>query len=332
VELAYDDARRWGADLLMLLGTAPVVADAVSRHLVAADVAGYPSHGIGMLPTYLDQTASGELVTAAVPGIVEERPAHLTVDGNHGFGHYTMEWALDAALATAEDTGVCAVNIMRCGHVGRLGGYVTNRPAAVLACVGTIADLADALVAPPGGREALLGTNPIAFGFPGEPPFVLDMSTSAMAYYQLVRVAKVGGAVPDGVLRDAQGAPTTAAAEILRGGTMQPFGGHKGYGLSIMAGLLGGLATQGEGPAINGAFLLVLHQNVFGGPAADAALDRLRSAEPVDTGRPVRIPGHRSWDALRRGKSRRIPIPDELLDEVKVRLDARGLRFPPFSR
>jgi uncharacterized oxidoreductase len=326
---SYHEVRRWVEELLALLATPYVVANAVARNLLAADVAGYPSHGIGMLPTYLDQIASGDLVADAVPDMVEERPAHLTVDGKSGFGHYAMEWALDAALTRAEREGVCAVNIIRCGHVGRLGGYVADRSAAVLACVGTVADLDDALVAPLGGREALLGTNPIAFGFPGERPFVLDMSTSSMAYYQLVRVAERDGTVAAGVVQDAKGTPTTAAAEILRGGTMLPFGGHKGYGLSIMAGLLGGLATRGTGPAINGVFLLVLNENLFGGPASAAALDRLRSAEPVDAGQPVRVPGDRSWKALRDKDCSRVSVPGELVAELASRFEAHGLRLPP---
>jgi LDH2 family malate/lactate/ureidoglycolate dehydrogenase len=317
----------WAADLLAVVGAPRPVAGTVARHLVGADAAGHRGHGLAMLPTYLDAIDAGELRPDAEPALVEDRGAHLIVDGRHGFGHHALSWTLTLVIDKARKYGLAGAHLVRGGHVGRLGGYVLDgaaQSAAVLITVGSVADDADALVAPHGGRGRRLGTNPIAFGCPGDPPFVLDMATSTMAYYDLVLMAAAGEQVPPGVLVGAAPGGPGPADDPLAGGGMLPFGGHKGYGLSLLAGVLSGLATAGTGDdpgddeGLRGVFVLAIDQRGLTVPGRiDAALARVRASEPVDPLRPVQVPGDRAAALRARSEERGVSVPPDLVERIR---------------
>jgi LDH2 family malate/lactate/ureidoglycolate dehydrogenase len=317
----------WAADLLAVVGAPRPVAGTVARHLVGADAAGHRGHGLAMLPTYLDAIDAGELRPDAEPALVEDRGAHLIVDGRHGFGHHALSWTLTLVIDKARQYGLAGAHLVRGGHVGRLGGYVLDgaaQSAAALITVGSVADDADALVAPHGGRGRLLGTNPIAFGCPGDPPFVLDMATSTMAYYDLVLMAAAGEQVPPGVLVGAAPGGPGPADDPLAGGGMLPFGGHKGYGLSLLAGVLSGLATAGTGDdpgddeGLRGVFVLAIDQRGLTVPGRiDAALARVRASEPVDPLRPVQVPGDRAAALRARSEERGVSVPPDLVERIR---------------
>lgn len=315
----------WASELVGALGAPAHVAEVVARHLVTADASGHASHGLAMIPTYLDAIRSGDLVPAAEPRLVADQQARIVVDGGRGFGHYTMDWTMREVSRRAESAGVCLASIIHCGHSGRLGGYALDaaeQGKAVLIGAGTVADEIDALVAPAGSREPLLGTNPLAFGHPGRPPVVLDMSTSAMAYYQLCQLAAAGARVPHGVLVDVDGVSTTQAADIERGAVLLPFGGYKGYGLSVMVGLLSGLASAPTEPA-GGAFVIAIDKRDGGGAGA-AATDRLRAATPSGPD-PVTVPGDRSRAVFATSIAEGVEVPGELVAELCDRI---GLPAP----
>ena len=324
----------WAAELLAVAGAPGPVAATVARHLVGADAAGHRGHGLAMLPTYLDAIDAGELRPDAEPVLVEDRGAYVTADGRHGFGHHALSWTLSLVIEKARRYGLAGAHLVRCGHVGRLGGYVLDgaaESAAVLVTVGSLADDADALVAPDGGRERLLGTNPIAFGCPGDPPFVLDMATSAMAYYDLALVAAAGGAVPAGVLADGAGDGSAPPDDPLAGAAMLPFGGHKGYGLSLLAGVLSGLAANGprDDSGVSGVFVLAIDQPRPTGPSRiDAALARVRATEPVDPGRPVQVPGDRARARRARAEEHGVSLPSDLVERIRDRLGRRDRVLP----
>jgi hydroxycarboxylate dehydrogenase B len=331
---ARAEVAAWAARVLVAAGTPSSAAATVARHLVDAEASGHPSHGLGLLPLYLDDIAAGRIVPAAEPKVVRGRPAHLVVDGGSGFGHLAVELALERALRASRTEGACAVNVVRCTHVGRLGGYVeaiAQASAAALLCLGTIADAEDALVAPAGGRERMLGTNPIAFAAPSDPPLVVDLATSAVAYYELLRSARAGEGLPEGVLLDRAGEPTTRAEDVEEG-TMLPFGGHKGAALALVAGVLGSLAADADAPSAGGVFALVLdasHDRARGALAAIArALERVRASAPAPSSAAVRLPGDAS--RARRAESERhgLAVPDELLADLGRRL---GASLPPLG-
>ncbi len=330
----------WAGDLLTVVGAPGPVAATVARHLVGADAAGHRGHGLAMLPTYLDAIDAGQLRPGAWPALVEDRGAYLVADGRHGFGHYALSWTLSLVIEKARQHGLAGAHLVRCGHVGRLGGYVLDgaaESAAVLVTVGSVADEADALVAPHGGRERLLGTNPIAFGCPGDPPFALDMATSAMAYYDLTLLAAAGGEVPPGVLVGGAGDRPVPPDDPLGGGAMLPFGGYKGYGLSLLAGVLSGLAAAGpvagagpgEGPAVSGVFVLAIDTRRLPVPSRiDAALARVRASEPADPRQPVQVPGDRATALRARSEERGVGLPPGLVRRIRAWLRGHGRVLP----
>jgi LDH2 family malate/lactate/ureidoglycolate dehydrogenase len=330
-----DQLTAWAADLLAVAGAPRPVAATVARHLVEADAAGHRGHGLAMLPTYLDAIDAGELRPEAEPAVVEDRGAHLIVDARHGFGHHALSWTLTLVIEKARRHGLAGAHLVRSGHVGRLGGYVLDgvaQSAAVLITVGSVADDADALVAPYGGRERLLGTNPVAFGCPGNPPFALDMATSAIAYYDLALMVAAGEDLPPGALVD--GAPDRPGGEDdpLAGRAMLPFGGYKGYGLSLLAGLLSGLAANGprDGAGVSGVFLLAIDQPPMTAPTGiDAGLARFRATRPIDPSRPVQVPGDRSRARRARSDKHGVTLPSYLVERIGVRLRAHDRAMPP---
>jgi LDH2 family malate/lactate/ureidoglycolate dehydrogenase len=329
----------WAAELLTDVGAPRPVAATVARHLVEADAADHRGHGLAMLPTYLAAIDSGALRPGAEPVLLEDRGAYLVTDGRHGFGHYALSWTLTLVIEKARRYGLGGAHLLRCGHVGRLGGYVLDgaaESAAVLVTVGSLADDDDALVAPHGGSERLLGTNPIAFGCPGSPPFALDMATSAMAYYDLALLAAAGTPAPRGVLVGGLRDQPVPGQDLLAGAAMLPFGGYKGYGLSLLAGVLSGLAAADPGragpgvdPAVNGVFVLAVDRPRLTAPGLiDAALARVRAADPIDPQCPVLVPGDRAAAARARAAEHGVSLPPELVERLRGWLGRRGQALP----
>ena len=334
------DLAGWAAELLLTAGAPGPVAATVARHLIEADAAGHRGHGLAMLPVYLDAVDSGGLRPAAQPVLLEDRGAYLVADGQHGFGHYALSWTLTLVIERARQYGLGGAHLVRCGHVGRLGGYVLDgaaQSAAVLLTVGSLADDADALVAPHGGSARLLGTNPVAFGCPGSPPFALDMATSAMAYYDLALLAAAGIPAPADVLAGGARDETAPDDDPLAGAAMLPFGGYKGYGLSLLAGVLSGLGAAGHGSAVagvqaavNGVFVLAIDQSGLPSPSLiDLALARLRATEPADPRHPVLVPGDRAAAARAHAGEQGLSLPPGLTERLHAWFCRHGRMLPP---
>ncbi|WP_336204285.1 Ldh family oxidoreductase [Nonomuraea sp. LPB2021202275-12-8] len=259
--ITADELRGLAQDVLAAAGTPSETAALVAASLVDADLAGHGSHGVRRLTPYLDLIESGMIVPAARPEVVSRRGATAVVSGRCGFGQAAARLAAAEAADLAAAHGVGVVAISECNHVGRLGEY-----AETLARQGLIAQIAgnaDPTVAPYGGSRRMLGTNPMAWAAPraGGAAVVMDWATAAMAEGKLALLRAAGEAAPEGVLVDAGGQASTDPADFYRGGALLPFGGHKGYGLSVLVELVGGLLT-GTGvacsPAYDGTFGTVI--------------------------------------------------------------------------
>ncbi|MEU8360520.1 Ldh family oxidoreductase [Nonomuraea sp. NPDC048882] len=259
--LAAGRIRDLAHDLLTAAGVPGDTAAVVAESLVEADLAGHGSHGVRRIKPYLDRIAEGAIVPGARPEVVSRRGASAVVSGRRGFGQAAARLAAAEAADLAEAHGVGVVAVRECNHVGRLGEY-----AQTLAGRGLIAQVvgnADPTVAPYGGRRRMLGTNPMAWAVPraGGAAVVMDWATAAMAEGKLGLLRAAGSPAPEGVLVDPEGRPSTDPADFYRGGALLPFGGHKGYGLSVLIELVGGLLT-GTGtacsPGYDGTFGTVI--------------------------------------------------------------------------
>jgi L-2-hydroxycarboxylate dehydrogenase (NAD+) len=211
--------------------------------LLAADLRGIDSHGVARLPTYVGCLRQGMINPRPAVRVVRETPSTATVDGDNGLGLVVGPAANRIAIVKAAEIGTGWVSVRNTNHYGIAGYYVLRAIEAGL--IGWSMTNSSAIVAPLWGAEARLGTNPIAVGFPAgaEPPIVVDMATSAVAFGKVEIAARKQEPIPRGWAIGPDGHPTLDPSEVLRGallplGSTKELGGHKGYGLAIVVDLL----------------------------------------------------------------------------------------------
>ena len=325
--------------ILEATGTPPDLAQIVAEALVEANLVGHDSHGLIRLPQYIDMVREGRVHPAARPSLLSRQQATARVDGARGWGQPAARLATDIVIGLAQEYGVGAVTIDHCNHIGRVGEYVERIAKAGL--IGLTLCNVGAAVAPFGGRQPRMGTNPMAWGIPrgaGQDPLVVDFATSVVAEGKL-RVARAKGEqLAPGLIIDRDGQPSTEPADFYAGGALLPFGGYKGYGLSVMIELVGG-ALSGMGPSMaakyqhgNGTMLMALNIPHFVAPEQFAAeaneLCESLNATPTVAGfSEVLVPGEPEMRSRRQRLATGIPVPEPtwqsiqaLADELKVTL------------
>jgi L-2-hydroxycarboxylate dehydrogenase (NAD+) len=212
--------------------------------LSAADRRGIDSHGVARLRTYYDLLSIGRINPRPRPRIVRETASTATVDGDNGLGLVLGPWANDVAMAKADGAGTGWVSVCNTNHYGIAGYYVLK--AVERDMIGWSMTNSSKGVAPLWGGERMLGTNPIAIGFPAgeESPVILDMATCTVAYGKIEMAMREGHPIPLGWAIDADGYPTTDPRAMHEGGALVPLGsdrehgGHKGYGLAMAVDVL----------------------------------------------------------------------------------------------
>jgi uncharacterized oxidoreductase len=230
-------------------GSEPREAKLVAENLVTANLLGHDSHGIGMIPRYVDALLEGGLSANQHPGIKLDSGTLLALDGCQGYGQVIGFEATAMAIERAKQHGLCIMALGRSHHLGRIGQWGEQAVEQGLVSINFVNVISRAIVAPYAGADARFGTNPvcIAIPVPGEPPFLLDMATSAVAQGK-VRVAhnKREKVSPEWLLDD-RGNPTSDPryGVIEPFGALRTFGLHKGYGLAIACELLAGALTGG---------------------------------------------------------------------------------------
>src|SRR5260370_17675018 len=212
--------------------------------LVCADLRGIESHGVGRLHKYFDMLTLGRSNPRPKVSQVRSTLSTATVDGDNGLGVVVGPQANRMAMDMAEKAGSGWVSVRNTNHFG-IGGYYVLK-ALERNLIGWAMTNSTKLVAPLWGAERMLGTNPIAIGFPGkeEPPIVIDMATSAAAYGKIEIARRLGERIPEGWAVDSKGRATTDPNEMVNGGALLPLGsdrergGPKSYGPALMVALL----------------------------------------------------------------------------------------------
>jgi uncharacterized oxidoreductase len=222
-------------------------AKIVATSLVDANLCGHDSHGLIRIPQYLEAVADGRLRPGAAFTVVKETAAVLVVDGGRGLGQVQAHRLLDRLVPRAQALGLAAGTLKHCGHIGRLGEYAEAAAAQGMAFIGTVNGHGFGRgVAPPGGIEARIGTNPLCLGAPtGRDPVVLDIGTSVCAEGKVRVLYNKGQPVPPGWLLDAQGRPTTDPGVLYSEprGSILPLGGsqaYKGFGIGLLLDMFAG--------------------------------------------------------------------------------------------
>jgi LDH2 family malate/lactate/ureidoglycolate dehydrogenase len=264
-----------GAGLLVGAGASPQEADTVARGCVNANLVGHDSHGVILIPSYVERIKVGHIVPGAAFQIIQESPSTTVIDGHWGFGFVVNERAMQLTIEKAKTTNVAAATVYRQSHVGRLGAYPLMAAQAGMIGIATAdSGRSPKAVAPFGGREARLGTNPIAIAVPSDlpGPLCLDMATSAVAVGKLTLAQARGEQIPQGWIVDKDGKHTTDPARFRPGGALLPLGGSEGYkgsGLAVIVEILCGLLTglgfgvEPTGRHNDGCFLAVFKVDAF---------------------------------------------------------------------
>jgi len=279
------------ADALGTAGTEAERACLVARVLVDADVRGHFSHGVGLLPMYLDRLEQGGIDPAAEPEWLSDRGSVAVLHGHGGFGQVAAELAAGTCAARAAEHGVAAVAVRGSNHIGMLAAY--RHHFVRHGVIGLIFNISGAGVAAPGAGRATLGNDAVCLVVPrGEAaPFVVDFATGTVASGKIRHAAHRGEPVPDGWLVDRLGRATNDPNELDRGGAVPVFGGHKGLGVAllteVMAGVLGGATVS---PLVHkqraepdramdcSQLFLALDPAAFGDPPVEDLLDTLTNA------------------------------------------------------
>src|SRR5687767_4586401 len=326
-------------------GSADAEADLVAEHLVAANLAGHDSHGVGMVPTYVRHLKAGLVVPNKRAKTVKDDGPALMFDGGRGYGRPVAGEAMAAAIARCRQIGVVAMTLANAHHIGRVGAYGELASAAGLVSLHFV-NVTDhrALVAPFRGTDGRFVTNPVCIAFPGtdrRPPILLDMATSAIAMGK-VRVAKYEGKPVDaGVLIDEAGRPTRDPA-VMYGdphGALLPFGGHKGYALAVVTELLAGALSGGPtiqpgnprmGGTINNMLSILLDPARLAGVdwlrwEIDGFVDYVKASPPADAAAPVLVPGDPERLAREQRQREGIDVDDTTWSEVMAAGEQLGL-------
>ena len=273
--VAADRLRTIATELLKGAGASEEEAAIVSRHSIGANLAGHDSHGIILIPTYIERVKRGHIVPGAPYEVVQETATSTVVDGHWGFGYVVSERLMGETIEKARSGNVAAATVSRQSHVGRVADYpLMAAEAGMIGMMTADSGRAAKSVVPFGGREARLGTNPICIAMPSNlpGPLFIDMATSAVAAGKLGVAVARGASVPEGWLLDKDGNPSTNPADLRQGGAILPLGGpegHKGYGLSVMIEILSGILTGlgfGHDPSgrhNDGCFMAVFNVEAF---------------------------------------------------------------------
>jgi len=306
VHLSVDEARALGERALRGIGYDDEEARIIADHVIDAALCGYEYSGLAKILNIPEHSRFAQ--PRRPVRIVHETEVSALYDGGNNNGMVAMYHAANAAVAKAEAHGFSVIGVTDSWMSGRSAYFVEMIARAGLVAIHTASS--GAAVAPYGGARPALGTNPIAFAFPGEDgPLVFDMGTSAFMGTELALRVRLGTPLPEGVAIDRDGNPTQDA-KAARDGALLPFGGHKGFGLGLIVaafGLVGGAALgadkddggKNDGGKTDGYLFIAFRPDLLV-PLADlkrelaALVARVKAVPPLPGFNEIRIPGEQS--------------------------------------
>jgi LDH2 family malate/lactate/ureidoglycolate dehydrogenase len=340
--LPAESLRRFVADALAKVGLPQSDAETCAELMVRADLLGADGHGVFRLPQYVRRIKGGAVNVNPKVRIAREAAGMALVDGNNGMGHVVMSFATKTAIEKAKSAGAAWVGVRNSNHAGPASLYAAmpldHDMIGLYLAVGNANHMA-----PWGGIDLLLSTNPIAVAVPGnDGAIVLDMATSVAAYGKVKTAAQRGEAMPEGWMIDRQGRPLTDPKRADEG-MLVPIGGYKGYGLALVFGLLAGTlngAAMGSDtvdfnaddttPTNTGHAIVALSIAAFGEiddfkRRVDKIAREIRRSKPLPGVARVWLPGDQSRAKFEERSQNGIPVPaalraslDKLAGELKI--------------
>jgi uncharacterized oxidoreductase len=335
-----DSLRTLVADIAVAVGTPVDLAEILASSLVAANLAGQDSHGVLRMPPYCGSIDKGDILPGVRAEVISQRLATAKIDGGWGWGQPAMHLATDVAIERAREYGMGAAIVQNCYHIGRAAPYVEK--VARNGMVGLIMANAGAAVAPYGGRERVLGTNPVAWAMPraeGTPPLSFDIATAGIAEGKLRVALSKNLDVAPGLIVTADGKATVDPNDFFDGGSILPFGGHKGNGFSMLAqmlgvGLMGASGHRFRGPlGVNGPIIIVINIDMFTEldsfiAEVEAQCARIKASAPAEGFAEVLLPGEMELRTEAERIVSGIPIPESTWASITETAIRFGVAIP----
>lgn len=335
--------RDWATTILEAVGLPQEPAASTAEALVEGDLYGHTTHGLALLPGYVEEVEAGNMAREGRPEVVSDAGAIALWDARRLAGLWTTRLAIDDATRRAETLGMGAIVLRRSHHIGCLAAFLEGPARRGHLVLILSSDPADRHVAPYGGTRPVMTPDPIAAGIPRRPdPVLVDVSTSITAAGWVGSMSRTGERMPGEWLMDAAGTPTDDPGALAAGGSILPIGGrdhgYKGYGLALMVeALTQGLGGYGraEGPTEWGASVLVL---VFAPERIGGSESFLRETEwladaclatpPIDPARPVRLPGQLALERKRAALASGLVLPAIVHDDLSRLAERIGPPLP----
>ena len=348
--IPYDKTRTFCIKVFQGYGFSEAESTQITDVLLDADLCGIESHGVQRLIRYHSEVTEGYVKLDAQPQIVKQTPLSATIEGNDAMGQTLSVDAMNLAIEKAKQYGVGMVAVRNSNHYG-IAGYYT-RMAAEQGLIGICMTNTEAIMVPTFGREAMLGTNPIAFSMPAKPvPFTFDAATTVVPRGKLEVYAKRDGMIKDGWALDEVGHPSTDAARVLKniigktGGGILPLGGageetcgYKGYGFGMLCeictGILAGGLTSNHINRTPGRintchFFAAIDYGMFGEKedlenALSKYLEELRQSPKAEGAERIYTHGEKEYENRQRIMAEGIPVNDKTYAEMQMIAEYTG--------
>jgi LDH2 family malate/lactate/ureidoglycolate dehydrogenase len=318
------------------LGLPPRNARLTAENLIFANLRGVDSHGIIRLKIYADRLRAGGFKAKMRPTVVAEQKSSALIDARHGVGQVAATSAMKLAITKAKKTGLAVVSVKNSNHFGASAFYAMQ--AVEHGMIGFAATNAGPTMAPTGGREGRLGNNAMAIALPAGklPPLVLDMATGAVAWGKIFVAQQEKKKIPTSWALDKDGVPTDDPNAAAHQGLIQPFGGYKGYGLSLLIDILTGVLSGGgfsthvrtlykeiQTPSQVAHTCAALHIKSFMplrefGQRMEAMVQLMQSCPRAPGIERIFVPGEIEHETEQRRRTEGIPINAELRGELQV--------------
>ncbi|MCW5982233.1 MAG: Ldh family oxidoreductase [Bryobacteraceae bacterium] len=313
----------------------------LAETLVAADLRGCHSHGVLRVPDYVRKLTVEGVDPRGEPRVVSERPGAIVVDGGNSMGQIGSVFAMRRAIEKAREQNVVAAAVRGSNHCGAMAYYAMMALAEGM--IGIAATNALPTMAPWGGRDRLVGINPLAVAIPAgrNRPIVYDAAFSACSHGKIRIYHQKGLPLPEGWALDAEGRPTTDAAAALEG-LLRPIGGYKGYSLALIFGILSaglsgaaygtrlGNMNDGPRPGVDGHFYMALNVGAFIDPAefgrqVDEAIDEIRASRTAPGFDRIYLPGEIEAETEERYLREGIPLNEATLADLGATARSLGI-------
>ena len=332
-------------DIFTAAGAPADIAAVVAESLVTTNLFGHDSHGVLRVKQYVNMIRAGMIKAAARPRIRKRFGATAMVSNGYGFGQTGARFAAQLAVEMGREHGIAAVSLGQTAHIGRLGEYTQMIAAAGLIGIGfTSGSMFSGWVAPYGGREKVFSTNPMSFAVPcgGEGTLLLDFATAGMAHGKVLLARAKGESVPQGMMLDKNGRPSTDARIVDDGAVLLAMGAYKGSGLSMMMEIIPTLLA-GKRPIVspdfhfgNPTLLMALSPDAFDEDTdfvqqVEALKQHVKSVQPAEGFDEVLLPGEPESRSYAERVNSGIPLPERVWDDLQELANELNLPLPPLD-